>query len=64
MTQKEILEKAHLGLSELTGKIYLFIPDKYGNAKVQVDITEQFFHFQKKVALFRDKIHIQKGETI
>ena len=50
MKQEDMLKKIKLGYSELTNTVYLFIPDKNGNPKVKVDITEQYLGMIDAVA--------------
>ena len=56
MRQQELLEKLKLGYSELTGRVYLFLPAKDGSARTKVDVTDQFFAIMKKFDNFKQMI--------
>jgi len=50
MNQKEVLDRIQLGISGLTGRVYLYIPSKKDpNFALQKrDITEDFIRFVKE----------------
>ena len=41
--------KIELGFSELTGRVYVFIPNSDGSAKVKKDVTDSFNHICKLI---------------